>query len=727
MDNPTESENCLTKRLREDHRQIYTGLKNRMESYLLDFAAMNIRYFTNHGRKHFLGVIQQISEMLPNDVLTSLSSSEVLILLCSAWLHDVGLMVNVDHSRQPEKLLTDSEIRNRHPELGRNLIKEQHHEFGIDDRVLADLIADVGYCHSRRVESITEYLQAREVRGNDVVRPQFLAAIIRLADALDTDSRRAPDLLLQRLAHFPKLAQLHWEACQMLSVGYDYADQLIRIRAAMPSKSADFLPEEYRRLFFWKFSDLYKEFIDVRTLLNEHGLMYHDMDGTLDYWPVSDKPKDVVKVTGNTLSNAEVIPLDVILCDYFRRHHEDQGELIFAADWCFQAGREYERASDSQQARKYYSLAADLVAKWSTATNSPDDGQYCWRALGEFYRQKALFVEDRDKTDFLKSMSKVEKYLDFIEENLVDENIYWSIMMLLQSGRSPLRPNIHKFLDQFSQRLKDEGNGESVHGGCCLCTSEVVAALVAAGRKKDVLLAINWLNKQEEKEWRVCGSEIRDYHYTSMTLEALLWAGKQPDNVKNLADCLIERSCYWGKSAFERSPAEVRSEILYALAMYLLASKASTKKPLFNEKQCSLLGEQLTVAVVDYALSYSWQRRELVGLFFLQDFQREGISIDLEHACREVEARLKEGQVLRNDIDPEGLIQKTMEDLQGDPVLNPKAKDPTPGSIITDEKNEQGGPKSIRLSLVKRWTQSWLQYIECQVRRETMTLDTVQK
>ena len=278
MDNLTESEERLINKLRDEHSQIYAGLKSRMESYLLDFAAMHIRYFTNHGRKHFLGVIQQISEMLPDQFLDGMSSTEALILLCSAWLHDIGLMVNVDSDGH---LLTDSEIRNRHAELGRNLIRTEHHELGLDDRNLAGLIADVGYCHSRKGKAITEYLEPRDILGTDIVRPQFLAAILRLADALDTDSRRAPTLLIQRMAHFPDQARLHWEACQMLSISYDHQEGVIRIHATAPEKSDFFLPDEYRRLFFWKFADLHEEFAGVCDLLAIKGLPYSDVIGIL--------------------------------------------------------------------------------------------------------------------------------------------------------------------------------------------------------------------------------------------------------------------------------------------------------------------------------------------------------------------------------------------------------------------------------------------------------------
>jgi len=150
----TSHEQRLYDRLREEHRKIYVDLRSNIEEYLLDFVAMNIRYFTSHGKRHSLGVIQQIDNLLPDDVLQGLSSTEALVLLCAAWLHDIGLLVNRD---QTGKMLEYDEIRDQHPELGREIIMDTHDEAGIKDHNLAFLIAEICYCHSRKAGDIQKY------------------------------------------------------------------------------------------------------------------------------------------------------------------------------------------------------------------------------------------------------------------------------------------------------------------------------------------------------------------------------------------------------------------------------------------------------------------------------------------------------------------------------------------------------------------------------------------
>jgi hypothetical protein len=68
---PTEMtvhERQLAGQLSETHRRVYDHLRGNIEEYILDFVAMNIRYFTSHGKKHSLGVVQQIASLLPDAV-----------------------------------------------------------------------------------------------------------------------------------------------------------------------------------------------------------------------------------------------------------------------------------------------------------------------------------------------------------------------------------------------------------------------------------------------------------------------------------------------------------------------------------------------------------------------------------------------------------------------------------------------------------------------------------
>jgi hypothetical protein len=64
-----------------EHQAIYRNFKHNIETTVLDFIAVNIRYFTSHGKKHSEEIIRQINYMLPDDF--EMSSSEKLVLLCA--------------------------------------------------------------------------------------------------------------------------------------------------------------------------------------------------------------------------------------------------------------------------------------------------------------------------------------------------------------------------------------------------------------------------------------------------------------------------------------------------------------------------------------------------------------------------------------------------------------------------------------------------------------------
>ena len=199
----------LYKCMLPEHRQTYRNLRVRLDEFVLDFLAMNIRYFTSHGRRHSLGVIRQLSNLLPDNVLETMTSVEVLILLCGAWLHDIGLLVNRD---EKGKELTDAEIRDRHHELSAWKIREIAPWAGLDDRNMVQLLAEICVCHRRSVKIADRLEQLERFIQEQRVRTHLLAALLRVADALDTDYHRAP-LLLEQINTLSDSARLHWRIC----------------------------------------------------------------------------------------------------------------------------------------------------------------------------------------------------------------------------------------------------------------------------------------------------------------------------------------------------------------------------------------------------------------------------------------------------------------------------------------------------------------------------------
>lgn len=265
-----------------DLGSVYNSLQKKLDEQVLQFSQMQlyrghriIQFYTDHGRNHSIQVVEELARMISPTVLKTMDKYEVLILLSSAWLHDIGLVTNKDKT---ERLLNDIEIRDRHHELSRDLINKIHLELGLDEDI-AHMIADVCYCHARKVD-IKRYppTETRNLRGR-TIRIRLLSALLRLADAMDTTTRRVPELILTKIVDLPPLSERHWKACQLImGIGYEI-DKLRIIVDAM------YKDEEEKQLFIWKFKDLYEEYASVRDILMDNGLSYADFQANLYHHP----------------------------------------------------------------------------------------------------------------------------------------------------------------------------------------------------------------------------------------------------------------------------------------------------------------------------------------------------------------------------------------------------------------------------------------------------------
>lgn len=256
-------------------RSVYDHLINSLKHKVLPYSQMNIPYFTGHGSEHSEQIINHLAEMLTPLVLKNMNSREVLILLCSAWLHDIGYLKNTDE--KGNKLEADV-IHAGHHEFSRYLINKMHLELGLDI-ALAGIVADVCYCHRRRVD--IESFFPNKTRNLEVypIRVRFLAALLRLADALDTTTQRAPELISKAILELkPELKvewARHWKACQLIG-GIGYNQEAFEIII-----DATYKDEQEKQLLMWKFKELYAEFASVKDILVENGLGYTDLKAKL--------------------------------------------------------------------------------------------------------------------------------------------------------------------------------------------------------------------------------------------------------------------------------------------------------------------------------------------------------------------------------------------------------------------------------------------------------------
>jgi len=155
------------------------------------------RYYTDHGPGHSEAVIKILDKLTKG---VELSEYEDFLLKCSAWLHDIGMLrregENTDNSEVCNR------IRKEHHKRSAEYISKHWREIGLSDETEAAIIRWICYAHSSKV-NINEVPEEISTAGENV-RTRLLAALLRLADALDCREDRLPP---EDYRHLPQIPQ----------------------------------------------------------------------------------------------------------------------------------------------------------------------------------------------------------------------------------------------------------------------------------------------------------------------------------------------------------------------------------------------------------------------------------------------------------------------------------------------------------------------------------------
>ncbi len=249
---------------------------SRMKMVPVDFPL-----YTLHDETHLLRVVE-IMGLILGDTIEQLNSLELALLILSAYMHDLGMVLDggergnlekdpkflnfrdewrVQHgnyaeisAQKTDSSLSDTKIE----ELGRKLaeldramrtdyLRETHAirsreyvvaTFSTDRRMefsgvnIAGFVGRLCESHGKPVRSLNESNGFRfdEEIGTQKVNLPYLAVLLRLADILDFDSDRTPDVLF-RTIHFTNNVSLQeWEKHRGVK-GWTISASLIRYTA----------------------------------------------------------------------------------------------------------------------------------------------------------------------------------------------------------------------------------------------------------------------------------------------------------------------------------------------------------------------------------------------------------------------------------------------------------------------------------------------------------------
>jgi len=237
--------------------------------------------YTLHDESHFLRVVE-LMEMVLGESINQLNSIELCLLILTAYYHDQGMVMNeeeyknlssdahfqlfrdnwyLDHPNQKEiqTQLQDSNLNDKErsrlagllAELDRAMLTDYlrttHAKrssdyvietFSSDRRLevsginLSSLLAKICESHYSATDELVPangYNYDEQI-GLDKINVPFIAIVLRLADILDFDADRTPDVLFRTIHFSSSISLQEWEKHRGIQ-GWEINKNLIRFTA----------------------------------------------------------------------------------------------------------------------------------------------------------------------------------------------------------------------------------------------------------------------------------------------------------------------------------------------------------------------------------------------------------------------------------------------------------------------------------------------------------------
>jgi hypothetical protein len=182
-------------------------------------------FYTAHDAEHFDEVVAQAGALLgvvsgecinPGSRAKELNPYELYLLLAAIRIHDVGNMYG----------------REGHENRCFGILKEMGDAAGLDDaekKIIAKIAQAHGGKNSAGGKDTIGMLDAVSSAGKLTYRPQLLAGIVRIADEICENRRRAATVLLEG-NNLPKHSEIyHRYAASIIANRWDYVDNTLHL------------------------------------------------------------------------------------------------------------------------------------------------------------------------------------------------------------------------------------------------------------------------------------------------------------------------------------------------------------------------------------------------------------------------------------------------------------------------------------------------------------------
>lgn len=179
----------------------YIVMKERLLTTEYEHWAAGFPEGNNHGPSHIRRVLVKLDQILDSNKQKHINCYELFLAMMSILYHDIGIM------RQ----------RQDHGIISKNILNSDINDAYIIDPFDKEIIsaAVVSHSGSKSIETECQCFSQEETIKDYKVRPKVIAALVRLADELDEDSRRA-DLKLQERLNIPESSLFFWRFCQRI-------------------------------------------------------------------------------------------------------------------------------------------------------------------------------------------------------------------------------------------------------------------------------------------------------------------------------------------------------------------------------------------------------------------------------------------------------------------------------------------------------------------------------
>jgi hypothetical protein len=201
----------LKELLKSKNKSLYhnSELVAEKAEYFLQRIAINFPQYTLHDIKHSESVIIQLNTIIPYNLKENLNEYEIFFLLCSAYLHDLGM---ADLEQIKDYWGDNPEVmREHHHERSFEYISKHFREVELKNHHQGNIVSKI--CLGHRKENLydKDLFPAEYAYSNHNINIALLATLLRIADELDLTFERAPVVIYENFDISDDISQEEWK------------------------------------------------------------------------------------------------------------------------------------------------------------------------------------------------------------------------------------------------------------------------------------------------------------------------------------------------------------------------------------------------------------------------------------------------------------------------------------------------------------------------------------